>query len=140
MMECPFCNIINKKTDAHIIYESERVIAFLDIDPINEGHILVVPKVHEASIDKLPLIVLSETMQVLQKIVSAFKETYHMDGYSIMQNGGEFCDFGHAHFHVFPRYRDDGFGWNYPEGPFEYSKRVAERIKDNFRVYDVASL
>ena len=54
-MECPLCKIIEKRQDAYIIYESENVIAFLDFDPINEGHILVVPKLHEASIDNMPL-------------------------------------------------------------------------------------
>lgn len=132
-MECPFCNIINKKADAHIVYESEKLIALLDIEPINEGHILVIPKVHEASIDNIPASVLAEIMQLFQKIVTALKEIYSMDGYSIMQNGGEFCDFGHAHFHIFPRYKNDGFGWKYPEGPFEYSYQIAERLRNIMR-------
>ena len=129
-MECPFCNIIKKEASAHIVYESENVIALLDIDPINEGHILVLPKIHEASIDNMQLSVLTEIMQLIQKIVTALKEIYNIDGYSIMQNGGEFCDFGHGHFHVFPRYKNDGFGWKYPEGPFEYSNQIAERIRN----------
>lgn len=128
-MECPFCKIIEKKQEAYIIYESENVIAFLDIDPINEGHILIVPKVHESSIDKMPLHILTEILELLQKIVPALKEVYKTDGYSIMQNGGTFCDFGHGHFHIFPRYKYDGFGWKYPEGTFEYSKAVAEKIR-----------
>lgn len=45
---------------------------------------------------------------------------------SIMQNGGQFCDFGHFHLHLFPRYPNDEFGWTYPKGPFEYSQKVAE--------------
>lgn len=128
-MECPFCKIIEKKQDAYIIYESENVIAFLDFDPINEGHILVVPKLHEASIDNMPLHILSEVMELLQRIIPALKKVYKIDGYSIMQNGGDFCDFGHGHFHVFPRYKNDGFGWKYPEGTFEYSEAVAEKIR-----------
>lgn len=129
-MECPFCKIINKQAEAHIIYESENIIAFLDIDPINEGHVLIVPKIHEASIDNMPIDILTEIVELAQKVVTALKEVYHIDGYSIMQNGGEFCDFGHGHFHVFPRYKNDGFGWNYPEGPFEYSAKVAEQLRN----------
>lgn len=128
-MECPFCKVIEKKQDAYIIYESENVIAFLDFDPINEGHILVVPKLHEASIDNMPLHLLTEIMELLQRIIPALKKVYKIDGYSIMQNGGDFCDFGHGHFHVFPRYKNDGFGWKYPEGTFEYSEAVAEKIR-----------
>ena len=129
-MGCPFCNIIKKEADAHIIYESENIIALLDIDPINEGHVLVIPKIHEASIDNIPINVLTEIMQLIQKIVIALKEIYDMDGYSIMQNGGEFCDFGHGHFHVFPRYKNDGFGWKYPEGSYECSYEIAEHLRN----------
>lgn len=129
MTECAFCKIINKQADAHVIYESENIEAFLDIEPINEGHVLIVPKMHEASIDKIPLNVLTEIMELAQKVVVAQEKIYGMDGYSIMQNGGQFCDFGHCHVHVFPRYQKDGFGWRYPEGKFEFSSRVAEKIK-----------
>ena len=128
-MECPFCKIIEKQAEAHVIYESENIIAFLDIDPINEGHVLIVPKLHEASIDNIPINVITEIMETAQNVVNALKEVYHIEGYSIMQNGGEFCDFGHGHFHVFPRYKNDGFGWMYPEGPFEYSEEVAQKIR-----------
>ena len=51
-----------------------------------------------------------------------------------MQNGGEFCDFGHFHLHIFPRYIKDGFGWNYPEGPFEYSENVANKIRKELEI------
>ncbi len=129
MSDCPFCNIIAKQGPAHVIYESDNIEAFLDIEPINEGHVLIVPKVHEASIDKVPLNTITEIMELAQKVVAALRETYNMDGYSMMQNGGEFCDFGHCHFHIFPRYKEDGFGWNYPQGPFEYSERVAKKLR-----------
>ena len=128
-MECPFCNIINKEADAYIVYESENIVAVLDIDPINEGHVLILPKIHEASIDKIPLCMLSEIMQLIQKIVAALKEIYNIDGYSIMQNGGEFCDFGHAHFHVFPRYDNDGFGWTYGNEAKNVNEEIAEGIR-----------
>lgn len=129
MKDCPFCKIIEKQGPAHVIYESDNIEAFLDIEPINEGHVLIVPKVHESSIDKIPLNTITEIMELAQKVVVALKEIYGMDGYSMMQNGGEFCDFGHCHFHIFPRYKEDGFGWKYPEGPFEYSEKVAEKLR-----------
>ena len=129
-MECVFCKIINKQAESYTVYESDNIIAILDIDPINEGHILLIPKMHVESIEKIPVDVLHEIMVVSQKVVEALKDIYHMDGYTVMQNGGEFCDFGHAHFHIFPRYKNDGFGWVYPEGPFECSGDVAEKLKN----------
>ena len=126
---CVFCKIINKQSPAHIVYEDSRLISFLDIEPIHEGHVLIVPKQHVDSIDKLPDDTLADIISVAKKIVVVLKEIYGNEGYSIMQNGGKYCDFGHAHFHVFPRYDNDGFGWTYPEDESEYSAKVAERIR-----------
>lgn len=128
MKECAFCKIINKENECHLLYESDTIMSFLDIDPINEGHALIVPKFHRSSIDEIPLFVLNDMIALSQKIVSALTHIYRADGYSIMQNGGEFCEFGHFHLHVFPRYKNDGFGWTYPQGPFEYSLNIANKI------------
>ena len=55
---------------------------------------------------------------------------YKPNGYSIMQNGGEFNDVGHYHLHIFPRYIDDGFGWTYGEEPKNVNAEIAKRIRD----------
>ena len=127
---CVFCKIASKQLSAHTVYENENVIAFLDHDPIHEGHTLICPKVHVDSIDKLPEEVVLDIMKTASKLVRAFREIYRNDSYSIMQNGGKFCDYGHVHFHVFPRYDNDGFGWVYPEGKSEYSESIAEELKE----------
>lgn len=126
---CDFCKIIAKNLPAYTVYESDTVIAFLDIDPIHEGHVLVVPKIHADSIEALPEQVLLDVMKVAKSIVGALGEIYNNEGYSIMQNGGKFYDLGHAHFHVFPRYENDGFGWTYPDCESGYSAEVAEKIR-----------
>lgn len=128
MDPCAFCRIIDKEEMCYLLFESEKIISFLDIDPINEGHVLILPKIHCSSIEELPLSVLSEMMALSQKVVAALTQIYRADGYSLMQNGGEFCDFGHFHMHIFPRYKKDGFGWTYPEGPSECSLNIAKRI------------
>ena len=127
---CDFCKIINKQLPAHVVYEDEQLISFLDIDPIHEGHVLIVPRKHVDSIENLSDDELIDIMSVARKVVVALKDVYGNEGYTIMQNGGKFCDFGHAHFHVFPRYDNDGFGWTCPEGESEYSERVAEKFRD----------
>lgn len=108
---CVFCDIIGRKSEAKIVYESDRVIAFLDIEPISNRHVLVLPKVHVDSITKLSQDYIVEVMETAQHIVKVFENDYKHSGYSIMQNGGECCDFGHFHLHVFPRVKGDGFGW-----------------------------
>lgn len=130
-MGCIFCHKENIVTD--FIYEDEMVMAFMDMDPIGEGHVLLVPKEHYLDVDEVPDEVLSHLMIVSKKIVAALKEVYNPDGYSIMQNGGEFNDVGHYHLHIFPRYKGDGFGWTYGEGINEVSTEIAKRIKESIR-------
>ncbi|MRI82455.1 HIT domain-containing protein [Aerococcaceae bacterium DSM 109653] len=95
------------------VYEDEIVIAFMDMDPINPEHVLLIPKEHYLDVDEIPDEVLSHLTIVSKKIVTALKEIFLLDGYSIMQNGGEFNDVGHYHLHIFPRYKGDGFSWIY---------------------------
>lgn len=82
---CVFCDIANKKLEKNIVYEDDMVMAFLDSDPINEGHILLIPKEHYCDIDEIPAEVLGHLMEVSKRLVIAIKKTYQPDGYSIMQ-------------------------------------------------------
>ncbi|MCQ2977883.1 MAG: HIT family protein [archaeon] len=128
MNECLFCNKENITTD--MVYEDEIVMAFMDIDPINEGHVLVVPKSHYLDIDDMPDEELSHLMIIAKKITRAIKEIYNPDGYSIMQNGGNFNDIGHFHLHIFPRYQNDGFGWTYGNETKDVNSEIAKRIRE----------
>lgn len=86
---CEFCEIINKQRSAYIVFEGEKLVVFLDMDPIHEGHVLIIPKEHADSLDKIPEDVLLDVMRVAQKVVNALREIYGNPGYSIMQNGGK---------------------------------------------------
>ena len=125
---CIFCKIVEKKLESNIVYESNNIIAFLDIDPINEGHVLIVPKKHYLDIEELPKNILEEIMELSQKTVRALKKIYNPSGYSIMQNGGKFNDIGHFHLHIFPRYQNDGFGWKCNESTINVSKEISDKI------------
>lgn len=128
MTDCIFCNKANLATD--IIYEDDMVLAFMDMDPINEGHVLLIPKEHYLDADEMPDELLTHIMLVSKKLVAAIKKVYHPNGYSIMQNGGEFNDVGHYHMHVFPRYHGDGFGWTFGEDGKAVNSEIAQKIKD----------
>ena len=125
---CVFCKIANKEQVVYTVYETDNVMAFLDYDPINEGHILLIPKKHYLDVDELPSKLLAELMESSQKLVKAIKKAYNPEGYSIMQNGGKFNDVGHYHLHIFPRYTEDGFGWTASDMQFDYSQEVADKI------------
>lgn len=130
-MYCVFCHREEIVTD--IVYEDEIVMAFMDMDPVNEGHVLLVPRQHYLDADEIPDQELSHLMIVSKRIIAAIKSVYDPDGYSIMQNGGLYNDVGHYHMHIFPRYKDDGFGWTYVNGMKNVNAEIAKRIKDSIQ-------
>lgn len=129
---CDFCKIIKKELATQVVYETEQNIAFLDYAPINEGHVLICPKIHAASIVDMPAETLAEIAEIIKKIVVLYEKEYGAKGYSVMQNGGECCEYGHFHVHIFPRYPDDGFGWTDSGKEYAHSESVAEKIRRAF--------
>lgn len=125
---CVFCKVVKGEIKTHTVYQDSSVMAFLDIDPINEGHILLIPKEHYLDADEMPEELLTHLMLVSRKLIKAVKETYRPQGYSVMQNGGEFNDIGHYHLHVFPRYTKDGFGWTDSNKEKGYSEEIARNL------------
>lgn len=123
--DCLFCKIAAGEIPAAKIYEDEKFLAFLDITPVNPGHILVMPKEHYENILDVPAEVLQELILIVQKMVVLIKEKLSAEGINIGQNnfaaGGQSVN--HLHFHVMPRYTGDGYelwlGKSYKEGEKE---------------------
>lgn len=127
-MACTFCKIIEGSIKSNIIYEDDLIMCFLDIEPINEGHVLIVPKEHYLDSDEIPDKILLAIMSLSKEMVKVIKEKYSPQGYSIMQNGGLFNDVGHYHMHVFPRYKNDGFGWTFSDTEFNITGDIAKEL------------
>jgi histidine triad (HIT) family protein len=108
-MDCIFCKIINNEIKSQKVYEDNDVIAILDINPINKGHILVIPKKHYETIFDIDDEVLKKTITVVKKIALALKKM-GAEGVNIVQNNGKAAEqhVFHIHFHVVPRYFNDG--------------------------------
>lgn len=130
---CVFCKIVKGEMRPSIIYEDQIAMAFLDISPINEGHLLLVPKEHYLDADDMPKELYLHLMELSQELISAVKKTYPAPGYSMMQNGGQFNDIGHYHLHIFPRYEGDGFGWTFGEQHSDCNQKIADKIKSNMK-------
>jgi histidine triad (HIT) family protein len=103
---CIFCRIAQKQVPASFVYEDEKVIAFLDIKPLNEGHTLVIPKSHYASIFEIPVDLIAHLHGVTKRIALAVKKATNADGISISQQNGKAAgqEIFHLHIHVIPRY------------------------------------
>jgi histidine triad (HIT) family protein len=108
-METIFTKIITREIPADIIYEDDTVLAFLDIQPINPGHTLVIPKVPSIDGTVVNPNTLAHMMEVAQKIANALKESVACTGVNFIMNNG--ADAGqevfHTHLHVVPRHKDD---------------------------------
>jgi len=128
-MDCIFCKIVKGDLPSNLIYEDNLIMCFLTIEPINEGHVLIIPKSHYLDTDEIPTEVVTSMMVLSKRIVKVIKEKYSPDGYSVMQNGGEFNDIGHYHMHVFPRYKGDGFGWTFSDKKHNFSQEIAKDLK-----------
>lgn len=129
VQDCIFCRIASKEQESQMVYEDALCAAFLDRDPIQEGHILIIPKEHYAELEEVPTDTLHHILKTAQRCAGALKAVYHPDGCSVMQNGGIFNETGHFHLHIFPRYKNDGFGWKDDGKTYAAGEETAARIR-----------
>lgn len=130
-MDCIFCKIVNKEIPANVVYEDASTIAFLDINPINPGHTLVIPKKHFVDIKDTSDDVLSQLIKTTRKIADALSKM--ADGVNIGQNNGKAAGqlVMHVHFHVIPRYDKDGLKhWPGKSLDKEEARKIIARINE----------
>ncbi|GBD86437.1 HIT-like protein [bacterium BMS3Abin03] len=137
-MECIFCNIVNHNAEAEIIFEDDEIIAFLDIQPINYGHTLVVPKKHYDNFLTVPQEELSRVIKTVQYIAGAVKRSVKADGFNVISNNGESAGqtVYHFHFHIIPRFADDfTFKPRFKNYTDEGIKEYADKIRSVLSKY-----
>ena len=128
---CIFCKIVHGKIASEKIYESEKVLGFMDISPLSQGHCLFIPKEHAVTLDKTSDSALSEILVVMKQVAKAL----NLDAYNILQNNGSRAHQAvmHVHFHLIPKPNErEGLGiiWN-PLSDVD-QKAVANRIRSVF--------
>lgn len=137
---CPFCKIIAGKAKAEILHEGTASLAFLDINPINFGHALVVSREHFVDFNELPESVLIDIMGSLRLVSRAIVDAFHPAGFNIFNNNGLAAGQSvfHFHFHVAPRYNGDGLKirqhlkvYESPEQMAEYATMIRGKIQVN---------
>ncbi len=106
-MNCVFCKIINNELPSYYLYEDEIVKVFLSIDPISNGHALIVPKEHYVDITDIPLEVLNHINKVAKRIYEPHKKQLNFDGLKFVQNNGSLQEVKHYHLHMIPYYKND---------------------------------
>lgn len=135
MNDCVFCKIAQKEIPAGAgkLYEDENFIAFLDINPNNPGHTLIIPRSHYKNLYEFPDEVLSEIAPLIKKMAIAVKRGVDADGINIIMNNDSAAGqiVPHAHFHIIPRFVDDGLRhWHgKPYINKEEAVKIVEKIK-----------
>jgi len=110
--ECVFCKIIDGEIEATKIFENDLALAFLDANPMVDGHSVVVPKKHVSRFSELDEETAIGLFQVVQKVSRSILDGLEADGTNIGLNDGKAAGqaIPHTHIHIIPRYSGDGGG------------------------------
>ncbi|KAJ5898781.1 hit family protein 1 [Penicillium taxi] len=127
---CIFCKIIKGDIPSFKLFESDKVFAFLDIQPLSRGHALVIPKFHGEKLIDIPDEDLVEILPLVKKIAKAFGA----QDFNVLQNNGRIANqaVDHVHFHMIPKPNEkDGLtlGWPARATDMEKLKILHEEIK-----------
>ena len=111
-MSTIFSQIIEGEIPAHIVYEDETTAAFLDANPLAQGHTLVVPKEEYGRVDDLPEDVAQDLFATVHRLVPAVEDAVDADATTVGFNNGEAAgqEIPHVHCHIVPRFEGDGGG------------------------------
>ena len=106
---CIFCEIAKRNISSKVIYEDDDVMAFLDVNPVNEGHTLVIPKKHYANVFELDEEIAAKLAKVTVMLAKRIKERLNVDNLNILNNNGEISGQTvlHYHIHLIPRKEND---------------------------------
>ena len=131
---CVFCAIEAGEIPSFKIYEDDRVLAFLDINPFSKGHTLVIPKVHCEGLLDADEDVLAALVLRVKQVAGRLKTALGCDGFNILQNNGEAAGqtVKHIHFHIVPRYGDQPIVFESHEGDMAELAALAESLRQAF--------
>ncbi len=111
-MDCVFCRIVAGNADASVVYEDDRLLAFCDLNPVNPGHLLIIPKIHRAGLVDLDESDGSQMFVIARRLAAAIRRSgLRCEGVNLFLADGLAAgqEVFHVHLHVFPRYRGDRF-------------------------------
>jgi histidine triad (HIT) family protein len=132
-MDCVFCKIRDGQIPSTRVYEDERTICFMDINPLNEGHCLVVTRTHAATLYDAAEADLQAAITTARRVATALRAALSPDGLNLLQANGPaaFQSVPHFHFHLIPRWTGDGKGFDWKQVPGDRARvqATAEKIR-----------
>ena len=138
MSDCIFCEILSGKQPSSVVYQDDVCTALMDIQPVNPGHVLVIPNRHAAFLADLDEDTGAHMFRIAQRLAQALRGSgVKCEGVNLFLADGEAAmqEVFHVHLHVFPRFKGDGFGLTFSPAYFDKPDRseldeVAEGIRN----------
>lgn len=130
---CVFCRIAKGEIPAEIVYRDESCVAFLDVNPLSPGHLLLIPVDHYARVTQAPPSAISAIMAVVPRLGAALMQATTAPAFNLLQNNGSEAGqvVQHVHFHLIPRRSGDGLGFRWNAGVYQPGE--AQAMGDAFR-------
>jgi histidine triad (HIT) family protein len=118
--DCIFCKIVAGEIPSARVLETDLAVAFLDIHPVNPGHVLLVPRAHGEGLADLANPVAAHCGSLLPMLCRAVRAATGADGLNVIVNNGRVAGqtIAHCHWHIIPRFRDDSVSWPWPQGEY----------------------
>jgi histidine triad (HIT) family protein len=118
--QCVFCKIVAHEIPAAIVYQDENVVGFLDIGPLAEGHLLVIPKAHFARLHETPAEDCARVATVIPLLGRTLLSVCGAAGFNLLCNDGQVAGqvVTHVHFHLIPRRQGDSLGYRWNAGTY----------------------
>jgi histidine triad (HIT) family protein len=128
-----FCKIAGGKAYASRVYEDAEVLAFLDANPVNQGHTLVISKKHYENIFEIPEEELGNLFKIVKKVASAILKSERAEGIRIVQNNGSAAhqNIFHFHVHIIPEHEKQESHWHRETPQQGELDKIAAKIKGN---------
>lgn len=133
--DCIFCKIVRGEIPAQIVWDSPWAVAFLDINPANPGHTLLVLRDHHSSIVSVPPSLLGAALQELPRLAQAVLSATQAEGLNVLLNNGRVAGqvIDHVHFHLIPRRAGDSVNVRWEPGKYASDsdmQEMADRIRE----------
>src|SRR3989475_12697269 len=127
-MSCVFCRIFAGEIPAEVILREPEVVAFLDVQPLADGHVLVVPRAHAACVEDLAPAAADALFRTVVRLAGPVRQALGAAGTTIGINNGEATGqtIAHVHVHIVPRWPDDGAGSVHTIFPRRTSRKLAD--------------
>jgi len=132
--DCVFCKIRDGELPSMRVYEDDRTMAIMDINPVNSGHCLVIVKAHAPTLWEADPADLQAAITAAQKVGLAIRTVVKPDGLNMLQANGAaaFQSVPHYHLHLIPRWYNDGkgFDWTLVPGDRGQIQAIGERLRE----------